>query len=702
MKRAPIRTAAAALCALVMLSLLTASAALPARAAAKDVIYIAGNPDLYPVEYYDLDSKSFAGILPLIMERVSDKTGLSFRYINEGRDGDQHRLAKNKQAELITAYVPDPKTEKYLNGSYTVMTVPLDGTPTDICIAYTLIASPQLKDEIDAALSELSREELAEAAIAFTIGKEAPRNRIVPLVLLSIGLLLALGGIVFLLILMAKRKRRNVENDMIDSATGMGNSAYFAHYFNAFINDRNRSLYYVLYIAFDIRWVNQYVGTDAADTVLRDAASIIRDHARDTDIPARVAGGGFGIACLCDNTEDAIQYTLELLARLNAEFSELSVDFHGGIYPLGTVNCHWDSALSNAEMGYLRAKREKVPYVVCTQDILKDAAMTHKLQEQTAAGIKNREFMPYLQMTVDAATGLITGAELLSRWQNPSYGLLTPGRYIDIMEEAGTIVELDFYMFEEACRYLVHCAEVGRRDFYISCNFSRRTISRADFTERLFAIARRYEFPRSLFIIEITEDVLETNKEAALKNARACREFGFRLALDDMGSGYTSFINLCEYPIDVVKLDRSIVIGAAEMDRGAIMVNAIIAMAHHMEMLVVCEGVETEAQDAIVKQAGADFIQGFRYSRVIPMEETDRFIRLYNEKLSVAVKAARTAPKEPEKKPAPPARESHPPKKGPLPALPDNRRKTALPSPQPSLKEKLSCTFTKHIFTRRR
>lgn len=627
MKRNPIRAVAAALCALILLSALPGSASASGGADRGDLILLAGNPNLYPLEYYDLDEECFSGILPLIMERVAEETGLIFRYMNEGVGQTQQHIAKNKQADILTAYVPDPDTEEYLSCTHTVMSVPLDGKTVDVCIAYTTIASPELIERVNQALSKLTQEDLANIVISYTVGREAPRSRIVPLILMGLGLVLAAVCIVVLLIVLIKRKHRESESSLTDRSTGLGNKAYFEQYYRSFITDHNRSLYHVAYVAFDIRWINQYLGTETAEVILKGTATVIRDHARDTDIPARVSGGGFGLAYLCDNEVDAGQYMQELLNLLKKEFADLSVEFHAGIYSLGTENCPWDTALTNAEQGYHRARRDKVPYVFSTKDILRDAEITQRLQEQTAAGVNNREFRSYLQMTVDACTEKIVGAEMLSRWQNPDYGLLTPGQYIGIMEEAGTIVDLDFYMFEEACRYLTRCAESGRRDFHISCNFSRLTISQPDFTCRLFDIASRYEFPRDRFIMEITEDVLETNKETALKNARECKDFGFRLALDDMGSGYTSFVNLCEYPIDVVKLDRSIIVSAAEMERGAIMVNAIITMAHHMGMTVTCEGVETDVQDRLVKQAGTDLIQGFRYSRVIPLEETDLYLR---------------------------------------------------------------------------
>ena len=626
--------AAALLLTVLILPALAAVTATQEPTGGPDTVYVAGNPALYPLEYYNPSEERYEGIVPLVLERVSADTGLDFCYVSAGTQNVQRRLAKNRQVEMLSAYVPDGQTDAYLSGTQLVLTVAWEGEPVDVCLAFTPIASQELIDAVTQSVQKLSRDELADMVLSYTLGKEAPKNQTWILWAVGAALALALICIVILLVTMAKRSRKGKDDGLTDKSTGIGNKDYFKKYYDSYITDKTRSLYYVAHLAFDIRWTNQYLGTEVTERILKTSANTLMEDVRDTDFAARITGGTFAVAFLCNNQTDAAQYIQRLLIQLDRNLPEGNAVFRAGVFHLDAKYCSCETALLNAERGYRGAVQTNAAYAFCTQQLLKEAVLEQQLQEQTAAAVKNQEFKPYLQLIVDAQTQKITGAEMLSRWQSPAHGLLTPGKYIAIMEQAGTIADLDYYIFEEACRHLEYWANTGRGELSISCNFSRLTISQTDFAQRLISIASQYTFRRDRFILEITEDIMESNKQAALRNAKECRQFGFRLALDDMGSGYTSFVNLCDYPIDVIKVDRSIVVNSVLMERGSIMIDAIVAMAHKMGIKVVCEGVETDEQDAMVKRVGADLIQGFRYSRMIPLEETDRFMVKYSAQLN--------------------------------------------------------------------
>ena len=171
---------------------------------------------------------------------------------------------------------------------------------------------------------------------------------------------------------------------------------------------------------------------------------------------------------------------------------------------------------------------------------------------------------------------------------------------------------------------LEHWQKQGRK-LSLSCNFARISIGRENFIPQLQKIADRYFFTRSNLVIEITEDAMESNKETAFTNISKCKELGFRIALDDAGSGYTSFSDLRDYPIDIVKIDRSI-LNSAVNQRGIALLKGIIALAHTLRMEVLCEGVETEAQEALLRQLDCDYMQGYYFYRALPKAEADRLL----------------------------------------------------------------------------
>jgi len=623
------------LCTAILVAILTTVLVIPASAAVITTeaqtspeadVYVAGTPDMYPLEFYNTETKKYEGIVPLILERVSRDTGLSFCYVSAGETNRQQQLAKNSQVEMITAYIPESGAEEYLSDSVVILEIPVDGETRQVCIAFTSIAAQSLITQVSASIGSITEIELSQMVINYTLGKEAPKDSYIFVWIAGIVLVLALIGVVIRLVVLNGRIKKFESNELIDKNTGIGNKEYFRKYFASYLSDKSRSLYYVAYIGFDIRWVNQHMGVDEAENILKRSADALMNYTRDTDIAARISGGSFALAYQCGNQKDAEAHIQQLLNNLNRQHFDGNVRFSAGIYAIGDGNPSCETAITNAEYAYLRAVRNNKSYMLCNEQMIKDIALEWQIHEQIVDAVSNNEFKPYIQFLVDTKTNQIAGVEMLSRWHNPKEGQLMPGSYIEIMEQSGVIAELDYYMFEHGCRQLQAWANSGKEHLSLSCNFSRVTISQPDFTRRLFSIASKYHFQADRFILEVTEAVMETNKEAALQNVKRCKEHGFSLALDDLGSGYTSFINLCEYPIDLIKIDRSIILNSVLMERGSIMIDAIVAMSHKMGIKVVCEGVEKPEHDEMVRQVGTDYIQGYLYSRVIPLEEADRFI----------------------------------------------------------------------------
>ena len=262
-----------------------------------------------------------------------------------------------------------------------------------------------------------------------------------------------------------------------------------------------------------------------------------------------------------------------------------------------------------------------------------EAASDKALLEEIEQGLKNGEFKMYLQFIVDNKTKQIVSAEGLSRWEKPNGELVFPGYYLPAMEKAGLITRLDYYMFEKACRKLEEWKGSEFGNITISCNVTRATISESDFVSRLKEISDRYTFDNTKLIIEITEDTLEKNLDDAIQNIISVKELGFSIALDDIGSGYAALRNLCEYPIDIVKMDREILL-LTKTKKAQKLFLGIIALAHNLGLSVVCEGVETDEQNRFVSESDCDHIQGLYYSKGIAEARTEDFVRDYTTKLA--------------------------------------------------------------------
>lgn len=254
-----------------------------------------------------------------------------------------------------------------------------------------------------------------------------------------------------------------------------------------------------------------------------------------------------------------------------------------------------------------------------------------KLLKNIRKGFENQEFKMYLQFIVDSKEGKISSAETLSRWENSSGEIVFPGTYIGLMEKSGLVTRFDYYMFEKVCQKLSQWKDSELSDVALSCNLTRITISEKDFAEKIKEISNKYDFDRSKLVIEITEDSLEKNLVVAMFNIIKIKKLGFRISLDDFGSGYTSLVSLCEYPIDVVKIDREILL-LAGTEKGKKLFLGIVSLAHYLHLKVVCEGVETEEQNKLVLESECDYIQGWYYTKALKEDKAEEFAKEYMNK----------------------------------------------------------------------
>lgn len=259
--------------------------------------------------------------------------------------------------------------------------------------------------------------------------------------------------------------------------------------------------------------------------------------------------------------------------------------------------------------------------------------MKTEMTESILRGLKNNEFKMFLQFIVDNKTKKIVSAEALSRWDCPGKGIVGPFNYIGHMEETGLISIHDFYMFELVCRQLEKWNNTKYEDITVSCNFTRITLSEENFADRLKEISDKYDFDKSKLAIEITEDAMEKDREVAKRNVVLSKELGFKIYLDDLGSGYTALANLCDYPIDVVKIDRDILL-KTNTPKGKALFCGIVALVHSLDNSVIGEGVETEEQNELVSCSDCDYIQGWYYSKPLPLEECSEFLEEY-EKMQI-------------------------------------------------------------------
>ena len=596
----------------------------PAAAAERperDTVYVAGNPNLFPFEYYDLQSRSYQGILPELYKQISQETGLEFVYIHPGRINQQNRLAKNAQVELVSAYVRGEieAAEREL------MLLRYDGN-TEICVAFTAITPEWVEEAIRSSLENLSAQQVLE--LSLRVPEPQPEQKLYWWAGIIGGILLLIIALLAAILLRHRKARK--QNDkirFIDPLTGIGNQSYFENTFRHCITPSNHALYYLSYISLNVQRIERYLGILKAEEIQRYAADVLSQTAADEDFAARIGDGVFLLALQAPSEEEAGVRMSEILEQLNRYegtfLEEHRILFRAGVFWLDTANLPVETAVFNARQGYNEAAQNQCRFVFADKALLNREATKIELQRKLSDALDRGEFLLYMQMIVDRNERIV-GAEALTRWQSREKGLLSPGVFIEPLKSAGLIDKLDFYILEETCKQLEQWSLTGKEHLWISCNFTRLTVSQNDFAERFQDVLGRYHFPHDRLILELTEDSLMDNTTVSHRNILECKKMGCKIALDDLGSGYSSLQDLCDYPIDIIKIDRHILLKSTTL-RGNALLQGLTKLGHDLDMTVLCEGVESETEKQRVCEAGCDYIQGFYYSRVLPKEEADLF-----------------------------------------------------------------------------
>lgn len=601
-----------------------------AAAGEAGMVFVAGNPDLYPIEYYDPKDKCYKGVMPALLEKIARELDVDFVYVSAGNADKRERLAQNRQVEVVSGWMTGEELPDNALAGCPLFPITVDGQTYEVGFAYTELASEALRENMEGVLAGKDTRELMNLlASEAKTGRRGGMDLEVKLALAFEALLLA--GAAYILRRRGKKRKEKAEmNKMVDPVTGVGNKNYFMHQFSSFITDSTRTLYYVVYMGFDIGRVNAYYGEEEAENILRYAADVLSGYVKDSDFFARVTGGGFAVACQAAGKAQMEEQAELMLQKVNHYSDKFNKDFRpefcAGIYQVKRDDIGLESVLYAAQQGYQEALRSRRPYVFSDENLLRAARERQEMCREFTQAIAGHQFHCYLQFMADVQTGKIIGAEILSRWQHSQRGLLMPGKYIEEMEKDETIKELDFYMFEETCRILEKLQEDGMGQLTLFCNFSKKTVSLPEFAEKIRTIAERYRFPYPRLCLEITENSIFDDDKTSIQNLQKCREAGFQIAMDDVGSGYSSFRDLIQYPMDLVKIDRELLL-AASHEKGKLLLQGMNALFHSVHLRTLCEGIETQAQCDMIREMGIDYMQGFYIQRALPVKEAMRWLK---------------------------------------------------------------------------
>ncbi len=391
-------------------------------------------------------------------------------------------------------------------------------------------------------------------------------------------------------------------------------------------------------VAFNVRrfkFINELFGKEQADLLLKYISKVFMRHIRDGEFFCRDTADSFYV-CLGETDNRHIldwigSFVSEIGKTTESYNSNYRVVLYCGIEVCTNADCPVEQVLTHALFALEHAKNAHSEQIIFYDSQLQQKReLDNQIESRMHAALKNGEFRMFLQPKVSLADGCLSGAEALVRWVNGSGQMFYPDQFIPLFERDGFCVQLDIYMVEQACRQIRSWIDQGIQPIPISVNQSRTLFFTLDYLEKLTTVLEKYQVDAGMITLEILEGIALENVDQLNERIEQLHELGFRVSMDDFGSGYSSLNTLAKLNIDELKLDRAFLmeISGGSGERTRMIMEQITEMVHHLGISTVVEGVETEENDRMIHEMGCDFGQGYYYSRPIPAQEfSERFMQ---------------------------------------------------------------------------
>lgn len=372
--------------------------------------------------------------------------------------------------------------------------------------------------------------------------------------------------------------------------------------------------------------LNDLFGESTGDKLLRYIGKFLKEINLPLCVSGRLYADNF-VVCYEAGKGDSRRMinTLQMVADSFAINNRTILSF--GLYRIDDKTLPVSVMCDRANMALWKAKGNfKNPYCEYDEKMRQHVLKEQKIINAMEMAIQNKEFTLYLQPKYNIEKDTIIGAEALVRWISQENGFISPGDFIPVFENNGFVYEVDKFIWEESCRYLRKWLDEGREVHPISVNVSRIDLYDPKLVKHLVDLREKYQLPSQYLELEITESAYTEDPEQIITITRQLREAGFVILMDDFGTGYSSLNMLKDIQIDVLKLDMGFLKSSDYSAKGGNILTAILKMAESLKMQTIAEGVETKEQVEFLKSIGCKYVQGFYYSKPLPVGEFEKLI----------------------------------------------------------------------------
>lgn len=404
-----------------------------------------------------------------------------------------------------------------------------------------------------------------------------------------------------------------------DALTELPNRALFHDLLQQALAEAHREKQQLALLFLDLdrfKTINDTLGHPIGDLLLKETATRLRECVRESDIIARMGGDEFTVILRGVNDANVVgRVVKKIIARLRLPFTIQGHDCLVGasigisLYPADGSDA--TTLIKHADTAMYRAKAQgKNQHQFFTRTMSDEILARLQLEKALHAALEREEFLLYYQPKVSLASGEVVGAEALLRWRHPQKGILTPDKFLPVAEETGLIVAIGAWVLRAACRQAKALEDGGLAAQSIAVNLSAKQFEHKRLVQEVAAALEESGLQAGLLDLEVTETCAMGNVGRSIEVLEALRRLGVRVSIDDFGSGYSSLSYLKRLPIDTLKIDRAFVRDTPGDADDVAITTAIISMARSLNLNVVAEGVETEAQLGLLKDRGCNEAQG--------------------------------------------------------------------------------------------
>lgn len=430
-----------------------------------------------------------------------------------------------------------------------------------------------------------------------------------------------------------QEKKKLYNLSITDPLSGLSNRTYLLERLKYIIADsqRNKQEFALLFLDLDhFKRVNDLLGHNVGDELLQNISMAIQSELRLNDVVARIGGDEFVIVLTHYNNSVEL---IEIIERIQRKLRKpwliqtypINITSSIGITIYPKDGCDATTLMKNADIAMYEAKdKGRQRYYFFTKELNEKTQKYIMLNNAMKQALEDNEYHLYYQPQQDINSGDIIGAEALIRWISPEKGIISPNDFIPIAENNNFIIELGYWVLEEAIKQKSLWEKQGI-DIEISINVAAKQLQQHDFVTQLQNLLTQYSATPAQIVIEITEYVFLHDNDDIYKVFHEIKQLGVQISLDDFGTGYSSLSYLKNFPIDILKIDK-LFIDDYNSEKGAIFINTIITMAHTLQLKVIAEGVETGVQVDFLHAIKCDYFQGYYGSKPLPIAEFNQLL----------------------------------------------------------------------------